>query len=164
MDNKSAEISIRGAISEGDLKYLRRLYVGDNIGVDRYHARGASIGPILHEIQIIFHDFTIINFARDYLLVEIINKIRKSIFPLLHKGLEYFKKKSKKIQTIVIVIIVNCRHHQVRLEFVLPFDQVETFVQNLDQLLTDEFLVDFCNKDKIVFTLSDGSITIKEID
>jgi hypothetical protein len=164
MEMNTGTLFIEGPISNGDIRYLQGLFAGDNIAVDRYRTKGATIGGIVHDIHLIFEDFKTIDFLRDYFLAELINQFRQRVFPLVGKAVLFLSKKRKNIRTIFIAVRVNCGGRETQLEFVMPFEQVEMFIQNLEFLLSSEILVHLCSKEKLFFNFSNGSLTMTIFD
>jgi hypothetical protein len=153
-------ILIQGDISDAELKYLNSIYVGDDIRVAKYETKGAAIGGIEHGLQVIFQDFSIVGFIRDYIIAATIDKVLKSILQGLRKMLSYFKTKGKTVKKVITIIIkIQCEQEVVSLHFSIKIDRVELFFIWLTNLLTREFLNNLCSYSHVYFIQQEDNIS-----
>lgn len=163
MDNSYPEILFKGPVSNGEIIYLQKIYSFDHVVVNRFESKGAAIGGIEHSIQILFHDFKPQEFLLEYFLVELINRFRKRIFPLIQKAVLFFKRKSKVVDDIIIIVFIQCETRIVKLQFVLNTEDENLFLEKLQDMLNYDFLKSICSEEFIFFKMENDILKVSTL-
>jgi hypothetical protein len=160
MQTSGYSIELKGAISDGEVRHLNKIYGEEEIQVYRLEVKSASTDPLHHALEIVFHDFNVLVFARDFFLTELVKRLSKTILPYLTLSIQYFKKKSKKVHKISIVIIVHCKGNPVKLHLEFNPEVEQEFLKAIEQFLDQVIPQDFCDSKDVFILFKSGQFTV----
>lgn len=130
---KTNELLIQGNVSEKELGEINEFLQNENIKVTKLHTKAFDAGEL---IQLVFNDFEIIGFARDFVLASLLTYH----FSKLSKVIDYLAKSKKNVNTIIIKIACeNAAGDSFLLHVIVEPDKMEELVKLVDKKhLTDE--------------------------
>jgi hypothetical protein len=91
---------ISGRISEKEVKALNREFQNDEYDILKYEAKGAAISGIFDIVSLIFQDFRLLTFARDYMLGKLLDRIWNGLIPIVNR----LKNRQKVVNSVSILV------------------------------------------------------------
>jgi hypothetical protein len=107
---KNNLLLINGSISDTDLNELEQIAKKYNIELQKLNKKN-SIQLINDAVELIFENFDVITFSRDFVISAVINLVLRKI----KKILAYLRKKNKVITTIVLKQIIEVDDKKIEL-------------------------------------------------
>lgn len=133
------EIGITGKVSPTEIKELSELYGSENIKITKLETKAApGIYGIEEIIDIIFRDYSIIDFTRDFILANLINYGWKKV----KKVINYFNNKAfKKVHQISFDYIVTIDNRKVSLDVVCRPEEIELMLEKINKEINYEIII-----------------------
>lgn len=114
------EILLTGKISEKEIDLLNKEFT--NIKVIKAQTKDLCESEL---IQLVFHNFDILTFSRDFILSIAINSSIKQI----NKIIQFFKKRRKKLESVNIEIQIKAEEKEFRLDIIFNrADEIDLIV------------------------------------
>ncbi len=127
------KIVIRGS-SDTEINALRQSLPPEGIDVSRRPLN--AIGGIREVIEIIFEDFSVFYFARDFVIAEALNKS----IPLFKKVVKYFRNKNVIVNHSTYSFKMVYRSNVIHFNIVCSPDKLEEGIDLFERYRTDSFL------------------------
>ena len=103
------EILLTGNISESEIDHLNKEL--SEIKVIKAQTKGLSKSEF---IQLVFHNFEVLTFTRDFILsIALTNSIKQ-----INKIIQYFQKRNKKLQSVNIEIQIKTADKEFQLDII----------------------------------------------
>ncbi|MBI5324859.1 MAG: hypothetical protein HZB41_06245 [Ignavibacteriae bacterium] len=135
-------VLISGKISDDNIIEIQKGFNIDEIKFAKISTKGMYFTEVSEFIQLLFKDFTAINFVRDFILSYIASKI-------ISKVISSFK--NKKIQNVRFELAFKKKNGKIKVvNFSISFVNYERMFEEADKIINSEMIENFAD-DKIIW-------------
>ena len=151
------EVLISGNITELEIKELQNELYSENIKLEKHLVKSQTIQDL---IQLVFQDFSLISFTRDF----VISGILSTSWCAVNKVVKSLEKKNKKIGNVGLEFEVSTKNGKpVIIKFNSKPENFELLISQADKIVTIEFIEELTHERQIFISLdSDKKFNIKK--